>query len=303
MTTSLRVLDPMSVTRQQIESTNVPDSALTEWNAGATYSINAEVKKGDKTFVSVRDSNVNHDPESPASDTWWRKSGVINMMRPFDPFISTKVKQADQIAYTFKMGRAATSVSVLGVEGATSITLRIENAGETIQTHTVQMQSVPTRTGLWYWLYGQRLIRTEARFFDLPTYPNAKLHITINGTTDLAVGVIAIGNMQEFGYAVLSGAEIGIDDYSKDQPDDFGVRDIVLRSWAKRTSIDLLIRDSEIDNMQRFIAGMRGKYAIWIGSGRFESTTIYGLARNFRVVLSGADHATCQLTLLGMNEE
>lgn len=303
MQSSLRVLNPVDVLPANIEDSNVPTDDFPEWSSTTTYSLCEKVKVENDVYQSLVDANINNNPSAAGSSAKWQKRGVINRMNAFDKKLSTKVKNPNEINYTIKMGRAMTTLAVLGAEGATSIQLIMENDGVDVFDKTLSVFPLPSRPGLWYWLYGQKEERTEAKFFDLPTYPSAKLKLKVLGSEDLAVGEIAIGNITSFGLYVLSGAGIGFDDYSRKERDEFGEWEIVERSYSKWTSLSLLLEKSEVDAMNKFVAKMRAKPAVWIGSNSYESTTVYGMVKSFEVAIKWALYSECQLVLEGMNEE
>ena len=85
-------------------------------------------------------------------------------------------------------------------------------------------------------------------------------------------GVCLLGTYTEFADAVRYGASAGIVDYSKKTVDDFGNVQITERAFSKRASWQMLVANTDIDNLQRMLASLRATPALYIGSDRFDAT-------------------------------
>ncbi|WP_205690377.1 hypothetical protein [Comamonas serinivorans] len=271
--------------------------------AGTTYASGDNVKKGVNVYRSLIDSNTGNDPADQINNAAkWKLMGVINRMKPFDEKLSTKVRQANSIIYHLDVGRVATSVIIKGVEGAESITLRVVVDSTVIYTLTVPMFAVPTESGLWHWLYGNREDGTDANFFNLPTYTGATLEIEATGTADLAIGVIAVGSLVEYGEYVLTGSGVSINNFALGGYDDWGDPIINQLSWSKTATVDVLLRKREVDALQKMIAKARFSPSIWIGSEDYESLNIYGFVESFDIPLAW-EYPEARLTIRGCQND
>ena len=72
------------------------------------------------------------------------------------------------------------------------------------------------------------------------------------------------------------------------------------RAYAKRASFSMLLRAGEVDAMQRFLSDVRATPCLWIGSSRYESTTVYGFYKSFDITISYFDYSDCDLELEGL---
>lgn len=301
--TSLVVVAPITVTPAMLVSTDVPENDYPEWSNTTTYAKGARVilAAQHKVYESAADSNTGNNPVTPTAEPKWLEVGPTNRWRPFDKSVSSQVKQANHISYRIKPGQAITSLGLLNVTGATSIRVQmIDPSFGTVYDKTIPMARVPVRAGWWWFWFGERRVPTQALLQDLPTFPGADLLIEITGTADLAVGVILIGQRRTFALGVKSGARVGIQDYSRKERTEFGDVVLVERAFAKRAAFQLLLSSSEVDSFNDFLAGVRATPCLWIGSSRFESTTVYGFYKNFEIVLSYYDYADSELELEGL---
>ena len=299
---AIRVLRPLTVTPANIVFTDVPDTDYAEWAAGSTYAANAYVKKGVKVYRSLLDGNVGADPADQVNNAAkWKPMGVINRMKPFDERLATKVRQANVITYHLNFGRAITSLVVKGVEGGEYITVRMLVDGAVVYYAKTPMFGVPSESGMWHWLFGARDDIADASFFNLPTYPQAVVEVEVTGSSSLAIGAIAAGNVAEYGEHVLTGSGVSIANYALNGFDEWGDPVILPLSWAKTATIDVLLRRHEVDALQKVIANARYSPSIWIGSDMYESLNIYGFVENFDVPLEW-DFPQARITIKGLPE-
>ena len=96
------------------------------------------------------------------------------------------------------------------------------------------------------------------------------------------------------------GARIGIQDYSRKERSEFGDVMLVERAFAKRASFSLLLTADEVDSFHQFLSEVRATPCLWIGSRRYESTTLYGFYKNFDIVISYFNYSDCELELEGL---
>jgi len=299
----LTVVAPLTVTPTMLVSTNVPENDYPEWSAGTTYTKGQRVilAAQHKVYESAADGNTGNNPVTPSAEPKWAEVGPTNRWRPFDKSVSSQVQQASSISYRIKPGQAITSLGMLNVTGATSIRVRVEDPSfGTVYDRTTAMSSLPVAVGWWEWFFGERRMPTQALLQDLPSFPAADILIDIVGTSALAVGVILMGQRRVFALGVKSGARVGIQDYSRKERTEFGDVVLVERAFAKRASFQLFLESREVDSFNDFLASVRATPCLWIGSFRFESTTIYGFYKNFEIALSYYDYADSELDLEGL---
>lgn len=297
----LTVVKPIAVTPSMLVSTDVPEADYAEWDVGTTYAVGDRVivAAQHKIYQSAIAGNVG---KSPATDrAAWLEVGATNRWKPYDKSVSSQVVQADAISYRIKPGQAVTSVGVLNITGGTSLRVRvIDPTFGTVYDKTVSLSRTPLAPGWWMWFFGERRAPTQALLQDLPSYPGADILIDITGTAELAVGVLVLGQVRQFSMGVKMGARVGIQDFSRKERSEFGDVMVVERSFAKRASFSLLLTAEEVDSFHQFLSEVRATPCLWIGSKRYEATTVYGFYKNFDIVISYFNYSDCELELEGL---
>ena len=297
----LTVVKPIAVTPSMLVSTDVPEADYAEWAAGTTYAIGDRVivAAQHKIYQSAVAANVGKDPATDSAA--WLEAGATNRWKPYDKSVSSQVVQADAISYRIKPGQAVTSVGVLNISGGTSLRVRvIDPTFGTVYDKTVSLSRTPLAPGWWMWFFGERRAPTQALLQDLPSYPGADILIDITGTAELAVGVLLIGQVRQFALGVKMGARIGIQDYSRKERSEFGDVMLVERAFAKRASFSILLTADEVDSFHQFLSEVRATPCLWIGSRRYESTTLYGFYKSFDIVIPYFSYSDCDLELEGL---
>lgn len=297
----LTVVKPIAVTPAMLVSTDVPETDYPEWSAGTTYAEGARVilAAQHKVYQSAMAGNVG---KSPVTDrAAWLEVGATNRWKPYDKSVSSQVVQANAISYRLKPGQAVTSVGVLNITGGTS--LRVQMVDPTygnVYDKTISLVGVPIASGWWMWFFGERRAPTQVLLQDLPSYPGADIIIDVTGTSQLAVGVIVLGQLREFSLGIRAGARVGIQDFSRKERTDFGDVMVVERAFAKRASFSMLLQAEEVDSFHQFLSEVRATPCLWIGSQRYESTTVYGFYKSFDIVIAYFNYSDCELELEGL---
>ena len=298
---ALTVVRPLAITPAMLVSSDVPETDYPEWTAGTTYAIGDRVMLAAQhnVYQSAVSGNVG---KSPAADrAAWQEVGATNRWRPFDKSVSSQVKQADSISYRIKPGQAVTSVGVLNITGGASLRVRvIDPTAGTVYDKTISLARVPIASGWWMWFFGKRRAPTQALLQDLPSYPGADILIEISGTAELAVGVILLGQLRQFSMGVKMGARVGIQDYSRKERNDFGDVLVVERAFANRAGFSMLLAADEVDALHQFLSEVRATPCLWIGSKRYEATTVYGFYKSFDIVIAYFNYSDCELELEGL---
>lgn len=295
---TLTVVRPVPVTPPMLITTDVPETDYPAWASGTTYTTGQRVifVSTHKVYQSAIDGNVG---KNPTTDTAaWKEVGSTNRWRVFDRSVSSQTVQANAISYRLRMGQAVTSLAALNLSGATSMRVRIvDPTYGTVYDKTVDLSSVPVAVGWYEWYFGERRTPTQALLMDLPSFPAADVLIDLVGTAELAVGVILVGQLRTFSMGVRMGARVGIQDYSRKERTEFGDVVLIERAFAKRASFSMLLRAEEVDTFNLFMADVRATPCLWIGSGRYESTTLYGPYKSFDIVISYYDYSDAELEL------
>lgn len=165
---------------------------------------------------------------------------------------------------------------------------------------TVDLSSVPETVGWWGWFFGQRVQPSLTVSLDLPSFPSAELTLDFFGGIDLAVGTVLFGQQTFLGKGIKYGARVGIKDYSRKEANDFGDVVLVQRAFAKRANFDMYLDKAQTDSVQNILSGLRAVPCLWIGSSEYESTILYGIYKDFEVMISYPTYSDCSLEIEGL---
>lgn len=302
-TQKLIVVRPVIVAPAMLVSSTVPEDDYPEWATGTTYAKDDRViiAAQHKVYQSLAAANVGNNPTAVTAEPKWIEVGSTNRWKVFDKSVSSQTKRAGSISYRLKLGQAITSFAALNLTGATSMRVQIiDPTFGVVYDRTISLSRIPVAPGWWQWFFGERREPTQALLMDLPSFPMAEVQIDLVGTADLAVGVLLFGQTRSFSMGVRMGARVGIQDYSRKERTEFGDVVVVERAFARRASFSMLLRAGEVDSFNDFLASIRATPCLWIGSSRYESTTVYGFYKSFDILISYYDYSDSELELEGL---
>lgn len=292
----LSSVKPVLVTPAMLISSTVPENDHPVWLSATTYAVGQLVIYERVIYESVAASNTGNNPATATEH--WRSRGPVNRWKLFDKSISSQTKQPGAMSYRIKVGRSVNYLGVLNVTGATSIRVRVEHATYgVVYDNAVSLRRIPVSPGWWNFYFGERRTPTQALFSNLNAIPGTEIVVDVIGAADLGVGVLLVGVRRDFTLGVNQGARIGYDDYSNKGRNSYGDLDVIEGAFSSRANFSMLLRSREVDAFKAYAVECRATACLWIGSDRFESTTIYGFIKNFEVLLNYYDFADSELEL------
>lgn len=296
---SLTIVKPLAVTPAMLQ-TNVPENDHPVWAPGTTYAADVRVILDHKIYQSLQAANTGKVPGS--AQDWWVEVGPTNRWAGFDFSHSTKVRQADSMWFEIAQGAAAVNaVALLEIEAMRSVRVRLTHPGYgTVYDKTTSLYSIPEEANWYQWFFGERVEQVNFYALDLPTYPGATVRIDCEGIADMAAGVILLGDQKQIGEGVLSGVRLGLRDYSRKETNQWG--DVVLqqRAYSKTRSLQLLLKNSEVDHVDRLLASLRATPLLWLLSQRMQAANVFGWYGSFEILIQYANYSECSIDLEGL---
>lgn len=297
----LMLVKPVSVTPAMLKATDVPETDYAAWSGATTYAAGDRVivVSTHKIYESLQAGNLNHDPVTQA--TWWIEVSPTNRWKAFDLSSSTRTAQASAMYFEIAPGSAVNAAAVINCVGVREVRYRLTDPSFGLvydQAH--EMTSIPSESSWYEWLFSERVERSQNIDFDLPTYPNATLRVDLTGTSNMAVGVILIGQNKAIGRGVLAGASVGIRDFSRKERNDYGDTELVVRAFARRASFVVVIDNDDLDEVTDLLASVRATPCLWVGSTRRAAATVFGFYNEFDIVIPYAYHSECSIDLEGL---
>lgn len=300
MTTTLTIVKPVTVTPAMLVDTDVPETDHAAWSAATTYARGDRVivLSTHKVYESLQAGNLNKDPLTQTG--WWLEVSPTNRWKAFDLSNDTQTAQAGSMFFEIKPGSAVNAVSLQNVTGVREVRYRLTDPSfGLVYDKTWKLTTSPGVSSWYSWFFGQRVEQVQNVDLGLPSYPNATLRIDLVGASNMAVGVILMGQQKSIGVGVLQGVGLGIQDYSRKEPNEFGDVTLVERAYSKRASFPLLLDNRELDNTYALLASIRATPCLFIG-GRFAATTIFGFYKDFEILVSYANHSDCSIDIEGL---
>lgn len=298
---AMTVVKPVAMTTAMLVSTDVPENDYAAWSSSSTYGLGDRVIQTSthKIYESLQAANTNKDPVT--NPTWWIEVSPTNRWKVFDTSNSTQTAQATSMSYRITPGIAVTSFAALNLTNASSIRIRVvDPTYGTVYDKTTDLTAVQPEPEWWSWFFGLRVAPELSLVTDLPSYPAADLLIDLAGGDSLAVGVFLFGQSRQIGLGVNLGANVGIQDYSRKETNEFGDTVLVQRAFSKRASFDMLLEKADVDPTVSFFASLRAVPCLWIGHKDYESTVVFGFYKDFQVTIAYSTHSDCTLDLEGL---
>lgn len=300
----MKVLIPTPATTASLLSSSLgePQSGYPAWNGSTSYGNGAHVTSTTThhLYESVIDANLNHDP-ALGDKAFWADLGPTNRWAMLDEAVGTQSVGTGSIDITLAPGR----VNSLAVLDTTADTVRVIVTvdGTTLFDETHSTNASGGVIADWYTYFTAETGRVNSLVINnLPSYANAHVRVIITGNNPsgpVAVGTLLVGKVVDLGITE-TGPSIGITDFSRKVTDDFGVTTVVERGWAKKMTVRSLIETRAVDGIQRTVAGLRARPALWIGEDGFDSLTVYGFFKDFSEDLALETISYCSLTIEGL---
>lgn len=249
---TLRLLQPFTVTDAVLTASDVAENDAPAWAAGTGYVVGAKVLRDHRVYEALV-ANTGNDPV--ATPAMWLDTGPTNRWAMFDQALGT---------VTTAQGRITVSLAIGGIAGVALLDV----AGATVRVQADGYDRTQAVTG------------GTITFLDL--VGRDRVTVTIVGAGAVSVGTLLIGRLVALGVTEAS-PTAGITDFSRKEVDDFGEVTIVKRGFSKRMTAKALIRADALDQVANRIAAVRAVPALWIGQDGLDSLTVYGFFKDFGI--------------------
>jgi hypothetical protein len=222
----------------------------------------------------------------------------------FDGQVSTTTtKSVAPLTVTVATG-IVNSVAMIGLVGQ-SVTITVTNAGASPPVYTRTIGLDGTIILDWYMYFFEPFVQLgEVVLTDLPPYLNARITMTLNSGSAVAIGELLFGTVYTLGaFGTEIGATVGIIDYSrKDTDNETGKTTFVQRAFSKRMSGQFLVNNDSINGVQRILADVRAIPSVYIGSEEvaYAPLVVYGFYRDFTIDIAYPTKSWCRLEVEGL---
>lgn len=281
-------------------SSNVAEDEAPFYDSGTTYNSGDLVIFDHVIYESLQDNNLGNTPG--LSPTFWVFVSPTNQRAAFDEKSGTFSQRADFIEFQLS-GDRIDAFSFFEVDAQ-----RIEIVGQTgdfgVFYNKTFVVGEDFLVSNWYqYFFGRRLKRTELVVSEIPAYANATFTVRIyaNGPQDIAkVGTVIFGQKFTLGKTAL-GASLGLIDFSVKQDDGFGNLTLVPRAFRKRQSVQIFVKNSNLDATYRLLQQIRARLVVFIGADElYRSLNTYGFYRDFGIDMQLKQESVLTLEIEGL---
>lgn len=298
---------------QAANTGNIPDSSPdwwqeiatthAEWDAGATYAEGDRVIRTTthKVYQSLQAGNVGKEPADQIGNAaWWVEVGPTNAFALFDSLNGTITTRADEIDVTLAVPGRVDGLALVNISGSEAeVIVSTEAMGEIYaKTHSL---IEPRDTDGWYAYFFDPLARkSDLVLTDIPPDSNPTIRVILrDGSGAPSIGSLVVGQTSWIGMAV-KGAQVGIQDFSRKEADEFGVYTIVERNFSKRLAVRTIIENADFDRIYNRLAALRATPIVWITEPSLTATVVYGFFRSFAASYEDGEQAHCTLEIEGL---
>lgn len=294
----MKVIKPVTIADAQLVSSTAPESDYPVYDALTDYAVGARVISGHKVWESVQTPNIGHTPGTNA--LYWAEISPTNRWLMFDNEINTQTEAVDDLTVVIKPG-LANSISLIGLQGSrVNITVRDGLAGAIVYTYSIALDGSTVMD--WYQYFYQPFIPVSSlALTNLPLYGNAHITISITGAGLVKCGSLIAGMFYQLGEAQF-GAAVGIIDYSKKTTSPSGSTTFSRGKSSKRMSLQMLVKNYNLDNVFRTLDDLRATPSVWIGTdvANLQALTVFGFYRDFSIEVTYPKESFCSLEIEGL---
>ena len=293
----MNVINPTTITSGMVTSTTATNVDA-DYVPATAYALNSKCTYNNVIYLCIQGPATGQQPD--ISPLYWTAQGPSNKWAMFDDQVSTATTATTSLTTVLQPG-ICNAVAFQGLIGSTlTFTMQDGSGGATVYSKTINLDG--TVISDWYQYFYEATVQlAEVALTDIPPYSSAYMTIAITGGGTVGVGVVTAGTDYDLG-ETLTGATVSIIDYSVKQTSALGVNTFVRRNYSKRMSVQMILNNSQINKVQRVLADLRAKPAVWIGSAapNFQPLIIFGFYRDFSIDIAYANTSYCSLEIEGL---
>lgn len=300
----MKIIRPIPITDAILSASSIAETDYAAWSGATTYAAGDRVivVATHRVYESLQAANLNHDPTTDSTTTpvWWVVVGSTNRWRMFDDSPSLQSSAATSISATLTPGERVNSIALLNLSAAT-VQVTVTDPVDGVVYDTLYDLSSPTGIDDWYSYFFEPIARkTDMVLTDLPPYSAADIDIVISEPTGTAaVGEVVIGLYRDIG-GTQFGAQLGIQDYSVKQRDDFGNYTILERAFNRRGVFSVWMDAGMVSAAHALLSDLRATPAVYVGADDYDAAIIYGFFKDFSIDITFSNASVCSIELEGL---
>lgn len=280
----MKVIKPIVMSDAQLVDSSVAETEYPAYVAGTDYAVGVRVIYPHVIYESVQTPNMGHTPGTDA--LYWAPIGPSNRWAMFDTENSTVTSAAASLVVTIAPG-LVDSLALLDVDAARlDVTVRDGLGGPVVYSYSQALDGSEVLD--WYQYFYLPFIPVhEVILTNLPLYGSAHISVEFTSAGTVNVGTLATGRATYLG-GVEYGATARIIDYSRKDTSAAGVTTFVRRKYSKGMSLNLMVENYALNNLQRTLADLRATPCVWQGvdNATYALLSFLGFYRDLSIVIS-----------------
>jgi len=301
----MQAIQPYIVNDATLLSTNIAEMDFPQWNVATTYALNETVIyiAPNKHWVvrSLVAGNVGNIPTGLDTDTKWVKVSETNRWKMFDLKTTSQTINTGAIDVTIAVTSMANAIYIGNVDGASVSVIGKDQFDNEIYSLTKSLVSVQGIYDPWTYFFNPIEYIDEVLIDDLPPYALTTYKVVVSKPSGtVGVGTLVIGYLQELAFTRY-GMTMGSIDYSIKQANDFGDFVITERGYSKTLDLSGYVPSTNKNSIITFMNKYRATPIVWIGSGMYLGSIIYGFIKSYEVTAVGPNETRIQAKIEGLS--
>jgi len=300
----LKIITAEDITDSTLTSSSVPETDHAAWSGGTTYALDDYVivttPNIHKIYKSKQNSNLNHDPVTDTTATWWSDEGSTNRWKMFNTTVQQQTLKSGGFNVVITPAAIISGLSVVNADCESITVLMVDPVEGTIWNETYSMISDSGITS-WYAYFFTPITRdSDLAVLGLPPYANAVLTVTFTGSGDVKCGALVIGVSRTIGISQY-GASFGIMDYSTKSTDSAGNVSILAGSFSDTVDVDVIIETPRFAEVKKILTDARSVPSVWVVEEDTDGLIVYGYFREFSILMTNPTVSLTTLSIEGLN--
>ena len=300
----MKIITAEDITDSTLTSSSVPETDHAAWSSGTTYALDDYVivttPNIHKIYKSKQNSNLNHDPVTDTTATWWSDEGSTNRWKMFNTTVQQQTLKSGGFNVVITPAAIISGLSVVNADCESITVLMVDPVEGTIWNETYSMISDSGITS-WYDYFFTPITRdSDLAVLGLPPYANAVLTVTFTGSGDVKCGALVIGVAKTIGISQY-GASFGIMDYSTKSTDSAGNVSILAGSFSDTVDVDVIIETPRFAEVKKILTDARSVPSVWVVEEDTDGLIVYGYFREFSILMTNPTVSLTTLSIEGLN--
>jgi hypothetical protein len=267
------------------------------YEVGATLALEPEGIRLDKWHDS---SDNNLDATYPASG--YSFAGEID---PITDLASSTVDKTLSVVFTTPAECETVRVSLLAKSSGDIVWFDRVSLAPTVYNETIALLNTVAVVDWYTYFYepivmATDLVKTDLATVEVPPISTASITMIVTNTGGTAaVGEIIMGLKFNIGRMKYR-PSVSINNFSGKTVDAFGDTTITPRGWSKKLNCELNLKNTVVDEVYRQYTLYKDTAIVWVGDPDHSILVVYGLWKNFEIVLPYPDYSVCNLQIEGL---